>query len=262
MLSSLNVTARFCSRACVPTRHLLKRSTMTTSKRGCSNGGSQKSMSFMQKILTFNGLGPKYPWTFGVGIATIKTGAADILVQKQIEKREQIDWKRVGLFTFFGFAYLGVVQYLIYVNLFSHLFKNAARFGKLPFREKIRNRAGLIDLGKQIFVDMFVHAPFFFFPCYYLAKECIQGTVSPLEQPGEVTKKAMGKLSKNMWEDCQALWKIWIPGDVLVFSLPLWARLPANHAISFVYMCILSFTRGGEDEEEEQEKLLVESTDV
>ena len=79
---------------------------------------------------------------------------------------------------------------------------------------------------------------------------------------GEVTKKAMGKLSKNMWEDCQALWKIWIPGDVLVFSLPLWARLPANHAISFVYMCILSFTRGGEDEEEEQEKLLVESTDV
>ena len=113
-----------------------------------------------------------------------------IQVQKQIEKREQIDWKRVGLFTFFGFAYLGVVQYLIYVNLFSHLFKNAARFGKLPFREKIRNRAGLIDLGKQIFVDMFVHAPFFFFPCYYLAKECIQGTVSPLEQPGPCLQPA------------------------------------------------------------------------
>jgi len=210
-------------------------------------------MSTVQKILTFNGLGPKYPWTFGVSIATIKTGIADIFVQKQVEKREEIDWKRVGLFTFFGFAYLGIVQYLIYVNLFSHLFKNAAAFGKMPFREKIRNKDGLKDLGKQIVVDMFVHGPLFFFPCYYIAKESIQGSNNVLQQPGDVVKKAMQKYGKNYWDDWIALWQIWIPGDAFVFALPLWARLPANHAISFVYMCILSFTRGAEEEEDGDE---------
>merc|ERR1712146_98779 len=116
--------------------------------------------------------------------------------------------------------------------------------------------------GKQIVVDMFVHGPLFFFPCYYIAKESIQGEANALTNPGKVMKKAMEKYGINYWDDWVALWKIWIPGDVLVFSLPLWARLPANHAISFVYMCVLSFTRGCEDEQEEQGKLLAESTDV
>jgi len=214
---------------------------------GPSQVGKVSEMGTIQRILTFNGLMSKYPWTFGVGIATAKTGAADILVQKQIEKREKLDWQRVGLFTLFGFAYLGIVQYLIYVNLFSRLFKNAEAFGKMPFRQKIRNKEGLKDLGKQIVVDMFVHGPLFFFPCYYIAKESIQGDASVVSNPGKVMKKAMEKYGLNYWDDWLALWKIWIPGDALVFALPLWARLPANHAISFVYMCILSFMRGSEE---------------
>lgn len=225
--------------------------TSRSSSSASTTSAAPPTMSLIQKILTFNGLGPKYPWTFGVGIATAKTGAADILVQTQVEKREKIDWKRVGLFTFFGFAYLGIVQYLIYVNLFSHLFKNAAAFGKMPFREKIRNKDGLKDLGKQIVVDMFVHGPLFFFPCYYIAKESIQGKASVTSRPGEVVRKAMDKYGKNYWEDWVSLWKIWILGDAFVFALPLWARLPANHAISFVYMCILSFMRGSDEEDEE-----------
>ena len=112
-----------------------------------SQVGKVSEMGTIERILTFNGLMSKYPWTFGVGIATAKTGAADILVQKQIEKREKLDWQRVGLFTLFGFAYLGIVQYLIYVNLFSRLFKNAEAFGKMPFREKIRNKEGYVSLG-------------------------------------------------------------------------------------------------------------------
>ena len=110
-----------------------------------SQVGKVSEMGTIERILTFNGLMSKYPWTFGVGIATAKTGAADILVQKQIEKREKLDWQRVGLFTLFGFAYLGIVQYLIYVNLFSRLFRNAEAFGKMPFREKIRNKEGYVS---------------------------------------------------------------------------------------------------------------------
>ena len=36
--------------------------------------------------------------------------------------------------------------------------------------------------------------------------------------------------------------------QAFVFALPLWARLPANHAISFVYVCILSIMRGASDD--------------
>ena len=109
-------------------------------------------------------------------------------------------------------------------------------------------------MGKQIVVDMFIHGPLFFFPCYYIAKESIQGEANALTNPGKVMKKAMEKYGINYWDDWVALWKIWIPGDALVFALPLWARLPANHAISFVYMCILSFMRGSDDGDDDKKK--------
>ena len=47
------------------------------------------------------------PIKFGVGVATVKTAAADLLTQKAIEGKawDSIDWRRNGLFTVFGFAY-------------------------------------------------------------------------------------------------------------------------------------------------------------
>ena len=57
------------------------------------------------------------PIKFGVGVATVKTAAADLLTQKAIEGKawDSIDWRRNGLFTVFGFAYqvvrdVGTVQ--------------------------------------------------------------------------------------------------------------------------------------------------------
>ena len=35
--------------------------------------------------------------------------------------------------------------------------------------------------------------------------------------------------------------------------VPLWARLPVNNSISFIYVCLLSFMRGGEDEDVAEE---------
>ena len=59
----------------------------------------------------------------------------------------------------------------------------------------------------------------------------------------------MAKYKKNCVEDWFNMWKIWILGDAFVFALPLWARLPANHGISFVYVCILSATRGAAEDD-------------
>lgn len=225
-----------------------------------SNVNATSFLAGANPISWFLRLGPKYPFAFGVGIATIKTGLADLIVQKYIEKKKEVDYTRLALFTVFGFAYLGLFQYALYVVAFSRLFKSATSFAKLPFREKIFNKPGLIDLGKQIFIDCFIHAPIFFFPCYYVTKECIMGDANALNggSPSQIVTTALEKYKKNYWEDWIAMWKIWVPGDAFVFALPLWARLPANHSISFVYVCILSFMRGASEEEDNAAVVVLE----
>lgn len=199
------------------------------------------------------------PFAFGVGVAGMKTIAADLLVQKYIERKEKIDLKRTGLFAVFGFAYLGVFQYGMYVTLFKRLFPNMQRFADLPFRQKLTDRPGQIDLLKQIGFDCFIH-PIWFFPIYYTMKESIQGPSNVLNggDASTIVDNAMTKYKKNALDDWIAFWKIWIVGDAVVMSLPLWARLPANHSISFVYVCVLSFMRGSEEPAKATDLLKIE----
>jgi hypothetical protein len=191
-----------------------------------------------------------HPVIFGVGVATTKTAAADLLVQKYIEKKEKLDWKRTGMFTCFGFAYLGCFQYWMYVNLFKRWFPNMATFANQTFKEKLRNRGGQKDLLKQVGFDNFIH-PLWFFPMYYTLKESIQGE-GYAKDFNSVVNHAMTKYKKNAAEDWTAFWKIWIAGDIFVMSIPLWARLPVNHGLSFVYVCVLSFMRGASEPTEEE----------
>ena len=46
-----------------------------------------------------------------------------------------------------------------------------------------------------------------------------------------------------------ARWALWVPGDFIVYAVPIWMRLPLNHAISFVWTCYLSFLRGAKIED-------------
>jgi len=39
----------------------------------------------------------RHPFVFGVTVATAKTGGVDLLVQKYVEKKEQIDWTRASV---------------------------------------------------------------------------------------------------------------------------------------------------------------------
>eukprot|EP00614_Pseudopedinella_elastica_P026599 CAMPEP_0172639392 /NCGR_PEP_ID=MMETSP1068-20121228/218313_1 /TAXON_ID=35684 /ORGANISM="Pseudopedinella elastica, Strain CCMP716" /LENGTH=81 /DNA_ID=CAMNT_0013452521 /DNA_START=18 /DNA_END=259 /DNA_ORIENTATION=+ len=72
----------------------------------------------MSRILAFS---KANPIAFGVGFSTVKTSGADLLVQMQFEKKkwEEVDWKRNSAFAMFGCFYLGGVQYLLYVPIFS-----------------------------------------------------------------------------------------------------------------------------------------------
>ena len=88
-----------------------------------------------------------YPFAFGVVLSGFKTSFSDLLVQKVVEQRETIDWKRNAAFASFGFFYLGGVQYMIYVPLFSRLFPGAAAFAAKPIREKLKDSKGLFQVS-------------------------------------------------------------------------------------------------------------------
>eukprot|EP00122_Pirum_gemmata_P010807 Pgem_evm1s10003 len=93
------------------------------------------------------------PFAAQVIIATVKTSIADIIVQKKVEKSETIDWKRNALFICFGFSYLGLIQWVIYVRGFQRLFPAMNKFCSQSMREKLKNREGLKALAGQIGLD-------------------------------------------------------------------------------------------------------------
>jgi len=192
-----------------------------------------------EQILTF----PKRrPFATNVIIATVKTSLADLIVQKA-EGKEKIDWQRNGVFTAFGFAYCGVAQWFIYVTVFTRVCPNAVRFANLPFADKLKDRAGQIDLVKQTCYDNFIHYTFIYFPTFYIFKESIQGD-------GGITTDLANKALNKYWNNCitdnLAMWSLWVPFDLMIYAAPVWMRLPLNHGVSLAWTMILSWMRGGE----------------
>jgi predicted amino acid-binding ACT domain protein len=182
----------------------------------------------------------QHPFAFGVGLSCVKTSFSDLLVQKIVERKEEIDWKRNMAFASFGFFYLGGVQYAIYVPFFGRLFPGAAKFAAKPLREKLKDFKGMIQLGAQVFLDQCVHHPLMYFPAFYCTKELVMS-----EKPDFF--RVLKKYRENMMEDLFALWQIWMPATIVNFAfMPMYARIPFVAGVSLLWTCILSAMRGGD----------------
>ena len=183
----------------------------------------------------------QYPLAFGVVISTVKTSASDLLVQKVVERKEQIDWKRNIAFGTFGFFYLGGFQYFLYVPVFGRLFPCASKFAAKPLREKVKDIRGMMSLTGQVFLDQCVHHPLMYFPVFYLVKDFV---VNDGKIPN--VGKVLDGYKETMREDLLALWKIWVPATFLNFAfMPMWARIPWVAGVSALWTCVLSAMRGG-----------------
>ena len=183
------------------------------------------------------------PMAFGVGFSCAKTSVSDLVVQVFVERRENIDWKRNAAFASFGFGYLGIVQYSLYVPVFSRLFPQAEKFAAKSLREKAADFKGQAALAAQVFLDQCVHHPFMYFPAFYMTKEvvCLGMEASPT--------KVYERWSENFWPDLFALWKLWVPATAMNFAFsPMWMRIPVVASTSLIWTCILSSMRGGSDE--------------
>lgn len=183
------------------------------------------------------------PFLTNLIVATVKTAAADCVVQGGEGKNtfDTFDFKRNAVFTAFGFAYLGIAQWFVYVTVFTRVCPNAVRFANLTWAEKLKDKAGQKDLYKQVFLDNFVHYTFVYFPVFYCFKESIQG--SGVNQ--DMVNNALAKYWNNIVTDNMAIWGLWVPMDLIIYAVPVWMRLPLNHAVSFAWTMILSWLRGG-----------------
>jgi len=181
-----------------------------------------------------------YPFYFGICISTFKTSFSDLLVQKVVEQKETVDWRRNAAFASFGFFYLGGIQYALYVPIFGRMFPNAGAFAAKSIRDKLKDSKGLFALGAQVFIDQCVHHPLLYFPVFYTIKEFVM-------KPEPSVRNALQTYRNNFTEDIPALWKIWLPATIFNFAfMPMWARIPTVAATSMVWSCVLSAMRGGD----------------
>ena len=117
------------------------------------------------------------------------------------------------------------------------------KFASQSFREKLKNKQGMRNLYKQVAFDNFIHYTFLYFPIFYIFKESIQ------ERQGEFSimntvKDGLSLYSQNAVKDNLSMWAMWIPGDFVIYAIPVWMRLPANHLLSLAWIVILSAMRG------------------
>ena len=150
------------------------------------------------------------PFLTQLAVSTVKTTAADILVQTVAEKKswKDIDWRRTTIFAGFGFAYLGCFQWYLLINKYSKWFPTMKHFASLPLREKLRCKQGLAEGVKMVVFDVVVHSPMIYFPSYYTLKEFVGGSSW---NPKDWVKDGLRKYYHNAAQDLSAMVIVTIP---------------------------------------------------
>jgi len=184
-----------------------------------------------------------HPFATNIMVATVKTSCADLIAQCVVERKrlEEVDWKRNMVFVLFGAGYLGGFQWWLQVTMFRRWFPTMDKFANQSFAAKLRDIPGMIDTAKQVGFDVFVHLPFMYLPSFYVVKEFVQGQSW---NPMELTYEALRKYYSNFFSDTAKIVAVWLPGDILCFSIPIYLRLPVRHAGSLIWTSYLSFIRG------------------
>jgi protein Mpv17 len=170
----------------------------------------------------------KHPLFVSLVGNTVKTASADIFTQTYIEKKKEIDYKRLSVFTTFGLVYLGGWQYFLFNNLF-------VKCEKLMTLAKYRS---LTQSSILTFLDLGLHTPFMYYPSFYIIKGYLEKQSS---------NEIFQTYKKNIYSDLIAMWKLWLPVQMVNFSfVPLHMRMPFITSVSFGWTVILSMMRGAE----------------
>jgi len=192
--------------------------------------------------LSYGEFAKNYPFANNIAIATVKTAMADLLAQVVIGQTPiaEVDVARSLLFCGFGAIYLGGFQYLYQVNIFKKIFDVDA-FTSQPWADKVKDEDGLKALAAQTALDLTV-LTLIYLPTFYIFKA---GVFSGSMDPSVWASSGIENYQENFSKDEFDLIRVWLPADLVCFSVPLYLRLPVRHIVSFVWTAYLSFARGG-----------------
>ncbi|GBG00328.1 hypothetical protein Rsub_13098 [Raphidocelis subcapitata] len=175
----------------------------------------------------YNAHAQRRPFAVGTVTTVVKTSAADAFAQLVLEDTPpaDFDWKRHGLFCGFGLVYLGGFQYYLY----NHLFVRWCA----PITAAVGHKGAA---PVKTFIDQAIHHPFCYFPVFYGLKGAVEGR--PLAS-------TWGKYKADLWDNCKALWTIWVPAQLVNFAfVPRHLRIPYVAGVSFAWTVVLSAMRG------------------
>ena len=120
------------------------------------------------------------------------------------------------------------------------MFPGVEAFTQQAWAAKLRDAPGLRALGAQVVLDVGMLGCVYL-PTFYVFKASV---FSASWDPGVWAAEGLARYRQNFRSDAYDVVRVWVPADVVCFSVPLWLRLPVRHVISFVWTAYLSFTRG------------------
>jgi len=187
------------------------------------------SRQFSNLLGKLNGFTARHAFATATFIGLTKTVGCDFLVQKYLDNKIEIDWKRTQVFFLFGSLYVGGFQYVLFSKFIPRIW---------PMNGSLRN-----ILSASAF-DNFVHIPFLYLPLFYTIREAVN-TYSEGTGPKSWAQGALSKYGQNFWPDNMVGWKLYIPAHFVTFGLlPVHLRVPWVCSVGCIYICTISFLRG------------------
>ena len=180
-----------------------------------------------------------------MGVTAVKTGGVDLLVQKFVENKKEIDWKRNATFLAFGMTFQGAWQYYLFNRVMPRITPDTFTFAAKSMREKIKDVKGMKNVLVQSFVENGINNPLLFFPTFYSIKEMVSAGKWTFSTVCNSVNIGISTYRKNFWSDMKACWAVWVPAQTINFAFsPAWFRVPFVALVSAGWTGYVSLTRG------------------
>lgn len=165
----------------------------------------------------------KKPILFAGTFACFKNCIADYIIQKNTRKKFNI--QRNISFSLFGLLHIGIGQYFIFNKIIPNILG--------CYNYQIINN----NVIKAIFLDLFIHVPFIYFPLFYTFKHF-----------GETNKPNLNTIilnyKKNIFNDMIISTLIFMPIQYFNFKyIKPYLRVPILSSTGFAYVMLLSYLR-------------------
>jgi len=211
--------------------------------------GPASAERFWRATLAF---AKRRPFATNIGLCLAVAGVSDAAAQRaekaaKAGKAGGFDFRRSATMCGFG-LFMGILHWNLYMHAFPRLWPYAGTFNGLSLRQKARDFAGQRVIAQQVAFDLGLWMPLVYFPIFYMFQAGMRSQESTDLELLQIASEAMQNYKKTFVEDNVASLGVWIPGDVLMFTVPAWLRMPALYGVSFFWLGLVSSTRAGEQD--------------